>query len=210
MKPWWIDLLLLIWKHSPSWLISVDTSSISYEVGMRVFDTGSYPKGIFATDTPNPSLKHKPAHSSCQRFTNPTKSIADYNIPPFSLAFLTRSIIWMHEMQVYTEFMHCEVCSNRREGTIEPLAFRHADVPLSRNRVFKRECCGTHDRIWLSQIRDSPNLEGQVPIFISPGTGWPKMEVLDPASTRKEWLTRSKSESNLCYDRRSVGQSVLE
>jgi hypothetical protein len=26
---------------------------------------------------------------------------------------------------------------------------------------------GTHDHILLSQIRDSPNLEGQVPIFIS-------------------------------------------
>jgi hypothetical protein len=28
--------------------------------------------------------------------------------------------------------------------------------------------CGTHDHILLSQIRDSPNLEGQVPVFISP------------------------------------------
>jgi hypothetical protein len=27
---------------------------------------------------------------------------------------------------------------------------------------------GTHDHILLSQIRDSPNLEGQVPVFISP------------------------------------------
>jgi hypothetical protein len=26
----------------------------------------------------------------------------------------------------------------------------------------------THDNILLSQIRDSPNLEGQVPVFISP------------------------------------------
>jgi hypothetical protein len=31
----------------------------------------------------------------------------------------------------------------------------------------------THDHILLSQIRDSPNLQGQVPVFISPGTGWP-------------------------------------
>jgi hypothetical protein len=30
---------------------------------------------------------------------------------------------------------------------------------------------GTHDHILLSQIRDSPNLEGQVPIFISPRNG---------------------------------------
>jgi hypothetical protein len=27
---------------------------------------------------------------------------------------------------------------------------------------------GTHDHILLSQIRDSPNLDGQVPVFISP------------------------------------------
>jgi hypothetical protein len=27
---------------------------------------------------------------------------------------------------------------------------------------------GTHDHILLSQTRDSPNLEGQIPVFISP------------------------------------------
>jgi hypothetical protein len=31
----------------------------------------------------------------------------------------------------------------------------------------------THDHILLSQIRDSPNLEGQVPVLYPPGTGWP-------------------------------------
>jgi hypothetical protein len=30
------------------------------------------------------------------------------------------------------------------------------------------ESRGTRDHILLSQIRDSPNLEGQVPVFISP------------------------------------------
>jgi hypothetical protein len=29
-------------------------------------------------------------------------------------------------------------------------------------------CRGTHDHILLSQIRDSPNLEGQIALFISP------------------------------------------
>jgi hypothetical protein len=61
----------------------------------------------------------------------------------------------------------------------------------------------TRDHILLSQIRDSPNLEGQVPEFVSPGTGWPgytprhwvpfssppttrkaAVEVFEPASTR--------------------------
>jgi hypothetical protein len=35
----------------------------------------------------------------------------------------------------------------------------------SHSQVLSRE---THDRILLSQIRDSPNVEGQVPVFISP------------------------------------------
>jgi hypothetical protein len=33
--------------------------------------------------------------------------------------------------------------------------------------ILKTEYRGTHDHILLSQIRDSPNLEGQVPVFIS-------------------------------------------
>jgi hypothetical protein len=33
--------------------------------------------------------------------------------------------------------------------------------------ILKLESRGTHDHILLSQIRDSPNLEGQVPVFIS-------------------------------------------
>jgi hypothetical protein len=34
--------------------------------------------------------------------------------------------------------------------------------------ILTSESCWTHDHILLSQIRDSPNLEGQVPVFISP------------------------------------------
>jgi hypothetical protein len=33
------------------------------------------------------------------------------------------------------------------------------------------ESCGTHDHVLLSHIRDSPNLEGQVLVFISPRNG---------------------------------------
>jgi hypothetical protein len=39
--------------------------------------------------------------------------------------------------------------------------------------ILRSDSRGTHDHILLSQIRDSPNLEDQVPLFISPGTGWP-------------------------------------
>jgi hypothetical protein len=68
--------------------------------------------------------------------------------------------------------------------------------------ILRSESRATHD-ILLSQIRDSPNMEGQVLVFVSPGTGWlgynprhgvpfssPPMirratvEVFDPASTR--------------------------
>jgi hypothetical protein len=34
--------------------------------------------------------------------------------------------------------------------------------------ILRSESSGTHDSIFLSQIQDSPNLEGQVPVFISP------------------------------------------
>jgi hypothetical protein len=34
--------------------------------------------------------------------------------------------------------------------------------------ILGSECCGIHDCILLSQIRDSPSLEGQVPIFTFP------------------------------------------
>jgi hypothetical protein len=36
--------------------------------------------------------------------------------------------------------------------------------------ILRSESRGTHNHILLSQIRDSPNLEDQVPVFISPRT----------------------------------------
>jgi hypothetical protein len=55
-----------------------------------------------------------------------------------------------------------------------PLSDERTGLPFtiadgSRQRVIlESEFRGTHDHILLSQIRDSPNLEGQVPVFISP------------------------------------------
>jgi hypothetical protein len=37
--------------------------------------------------------------------------------------------------------------------------------------ILMSECPGTHDHILLSQVRESPNLEGQVPVFMSPRLG---------------------------------------
>jgi hypothetical protein len=39
---------------------------------------------------------------------------------------------------------------------------------LASTAILGSEPCGTHDCVLLSQIRDSPNIEGQVPVFISP------------------------------------------
>jgi hypothetical protein len=39
---------------------------------------------------------------------------------------------------------------------------------LASTVILRSEYCGTHDHILFSQIRDSPNLEGQVPVYISP------------------------------------------
>jgi hypothetical protein len=39
--------------------------------------------------------------------------------------------------------------------------------------ILGSESLGIHDHILLSQIRDSPNMEGQVPILISLRAGWP-------------------------------------
>jgi hypothetical protein len=38
---------------------------------------------------------------------------------------------------------------------------------LASSVILRPESCGTHDSNLLSQIRDSPNLEGNVPVFIS-------------------------------------------
>jgi hypothetical protein len=39
---------------------------------------------------------------------------------------------------------------------------------LARAVILRSESRGTHNHILLSQVRDSPNLEDQVPVFISP------------------------------------------
>jgi hypothetical protein len=52
------------------------------------------------------------------------------------------------------------------------LSFRSAAALVS-TVILGSESSRTHAHILLSQIRDSPNLEGQVPYLYPPGTGWP-------------------------------------
>jgi hypothetical protein len=47
----------------------------------------------------------------------------------------------------------------------------HMLLALASVVVLRSQSRGTHDHISLSQIRDSPNLEGQVAVIISP-TNW--------------------------------------
>jgi hypothetical protein len=70
-----------------------------------------------------------------------------------------------------TRFYYCQTIagllmwgalSDERTG----LPFTNAAGPRQRSHSWVR--VGTRDHILLSQIRDSPNLEGQVPVFISP------------------------------------------
>jgi hypothetical protein len=85
-----------------------------------------------------------------------------------------------------------------------------------------------HDHILLSQVSDSPNLVGQVPVFISPRN---RVVQLYPQALGSIFIAshdsqgcggdmrihfhfgdstdRVESSRVLCYDRRSVGQSVL-
>jgi hypothetical protein len=66
--------------------------------------------------------------------------------------------------------------------------------------VLGSEFCATHDQI-LSQIWDSPNPEGQVPVFISP------RNMVAELYPKAFGFKKPKSKSH--YERQSVGQSVL-
>jgi hypothetical protein len=94
-------------------------------------------------------------------------------------------------------------------------------LALASALILRSESRGAHDhtiftRILLSQIRDSPNLEGQVPVFISPRnrvarlypqappspptTRRAAVEVFDQASTEECITGLAKSELKLLYD----------
>jgi hypothetical protein len=70
--------------------------------------------------------------------------------------------------------------------------------------IFRSESRGTHDHILLSQIWDTPNLEDQVPVFVSPRY---RMARLYPQALGFIFCASWMCE--LYYDRRPVGQSVL-
>jgi hypothetical protein len=66
-----------------------------------------------------------------------------------------------------TEHLHVYSLRNILFDKRMGLSFTIA-AALSSAVILKSEFCGIRDHILLSHIRDSPNLEGQVTIFISP------------------------------------------
>jgi hypothetical protein len=88
--------------------------------------------------------------------------------------------------------------------------------------IVESESCGTHDHILLSHFRDCPNLDGQVPVFISPRyrvaqlypqglgsisspptTRRATVEVFEPASTQEK-LSVHKNASRLLLFRKII------
>jgi hypothetical protein len=69
------------------------------------------------------------------------------------------------------DFYCCQTVSGLlMSGTLsgEATSLLFALYAGSRQRILRSKSCGTYDHILLSPIRDSPNLEGHVPVFISP------------------------------------------
>jgi hypothetical protein len=62
---------------------------------------------------------------------------------------------------------------------------------LASTVILRSESRGTHDHILLSQIQDSPNLEGQVHVFISPPPGRGL-----PSYTPRHWVPFSSPPTN--------------
>jgi hypothetical protein len=89
-----------------------------------------------------------------------------------------------------------------------------APLTLASSVILGFESCWTHDHSILSQVRDSSNLDDQVPVFIFPrhsvsfpsplATRRVKVEIFNPVSS---WgLTQTHSQSHIATD----GQSVIK
>jgi hypothetical protein len=79
---------------------------------------------------------------------------------------------WQFFFQLNTCFNSPYVTSSLMRGWICPFQLLLA---LARTVVLRSESHGTHDHILLSQIQDSLNLEGQVPVYIPQEQGGPVM-----------------------------------
>jgi hypothetical protein len=88
-------------------------------------------------------------------------------LPPISSSW--RQALWDHDQQFVFQRNTCGrssyVTSSLTRGWVCCLQLLLA---FASGVILRSESHGTHDNILLFQIRDSPNLEGHVPVFISP------------------------------------------
>jgi hypothetical protein len=116
---------------------------------------------------------------------------------------MTSNFIFQNNTCGYSPY----VTSSLTRGWICPLQLL---LVLASTVILRYKSCGTHNHILLSQIQDFPNLEDQVPIFISPRNRviWlhhqalgffssphrVMVEVPDPASILVNWLSSKPSQ----------------
>jgi hypothetical protein len=99
---------------------------------------------------------------------------------------LATSPLWLTTSNFIFQLNTCGYCaygtSSLSRGWVCPLQLL---LVLARAVIHRSESRGTNAHILLSQIRDSPHMEGQVPVFTSPsGTGW-------PCYTPRHWIPLS-------------------
>jgi hypothetical protein len=80
---------------------------------------------------------------------------------PWDLRLETNNFIFQRNICGYSPY----VTSSLMRGWVRSLRLL---LVLASAVTLRSESCGSHDHISLSQIRDSPNLEGEVPVFIYP------------------------------------------
>jgi hypothetical protein len=79
------------------------------------------------------------------------------------LRLTTRDLLFFFQLKPCTNSLYVTSSLTRRRVCRLQLL-----LVLASAVILRSESSGTHDHILLSQIRDSPNLEGQVPVFICP------------------------------------------
>jgi hypothetical protein len=115
------------------------------------------------TDNSGDPLNPNSSHSQCQSQSHFTTG----GLPPISSSW--RQDPWESRPVFFFQLNPCNhspyVTSSLTRGWVYRLQFLLA---FASTVILRSEPRGTHDRVLLSQIRDFPNLEGQVPVFISP------------------------------------------
>jgi hypothetical protein len=156
----------------------------------------------------------------CQRYFTTS------DLLPISMVFATsplRPTIRIFIFQLNTCGYSAYITSSPTRGWVCCLQLL---LVLASAVLLRSQSSGTHDRNLLSQIRDSPNMEGQIPVFISTRNNVAR---LYPQALASLYVTSYDSQGYgrgmrlrfhmglpillwvwvICQDWRSVGKSVL-